>query len=187
MVPAKGELVTISCKMPFAHMMKSSHDTTLEQGEVGLHGVRVDTAGPGILQGRMVHRMMAALILLPDPGISIPPIRVDRSILADVFADRAFKLFPADALDRKGSDLARTGHEGDYGHLALSTFAESWAKGPILVLSTHVRFVHLDLSAKLGLDWVLFHRISDAMAHEPRALVGDSDHTVKLMSRESLF
>lgn len=88
LAPAETKLAAIPAKMLPADVMERAMHTAFEESEVGLSRVGVCIA-LGILALAVVHRLMTAREVSPDPLVRRELVRHDGSFLAHHFLDRA--------------------------------------------------------------------------------------------------
>src|SRR6185312_9143695 len=114
-------------------------------------------------------------------------IGIEGGILLHVVLDDLMHFPLMSGRDREGPRLARASDESDNGGLLRLDATAAHIVRAVLLLTTDIRLVNLDLAAHLAVEVPGLHGMANAMGHEPSGLVGDPKHSVKLMGTHALL
>jgi hypothetical protein len=181
-VPTECKFIRIFGKMFSAHVMKGTHNATLEKRKETFASIHVRDRAISVLAGILVNRVIYNMVLfelLVQADVNASLIRIDYGILG--------------ALGKAGSEVA-LGNIGDH-------LCPNW---PVALNECDDRSLYevlgfvCSFSADKGLvdfngaleqfgERALSHSKANAVSHKPSRLVCNVQHTVQLMGTHSLF
>lgn len=139
----------------------------------------------------LVADALVAGEILAGLAIELGFVRHDASVGANVALENVADVLGGHTVNVLGAGLATTLNQGD--DLALTGWPTIRANAALLAGGASSRadmgLVHLNRTT-VAADWRgvrVRHRLTDAMRHEPRRLVGDPEQAVELVGAEPLL
>lgn len=170
------ELGAITLQMLLGNVVERPDQSTLEQSEVGLNSLGVNVPAH-VFPDHVVNGVVLRKLAL-DLAVLASRIRKQRGIASDLLHEDRLERFRGDVRHMERAHVPVTLDQREYLVLVASTPRNlRFALAPV---ESFVGFDNLARSAerRIGLH---LERFADAMRHEPRGLVGDPEHPVKLV------
>ena len=176
------QLLEVAVEMLCADLVESAHDGTLEERPDALNTVRMNIPYDPFLCG-VVHCLVAGVVVL-DTDVGLEFVGVDRlGLVPHGVGDKLVESFLPDVGDASETNLpAALDGTGNPRLVASVALAQA------TLLSTDQRFVYLNhTEERRAFEFVIAHRLSDAVAQIPCRPVGDIDCPLDLESGHSLL
>lgn len=172
-VPAEIELGAVAEEMLLGDVVIGTIDSALEQGEERFRGVAMDIVRltAGILALAVLHHVMTAFEVSADARVAGKLVGEDCGLLGNKLADRPLQFFGGDAFHRAGDSVAAALHQDEHGRFLRPTATLVLDARSLARLATDIGFIDLDGPGQESLQRIFLHRVTEAVAHEPRALV----------------